>query len=85
MGDPHVEEQEVEEVLLQLSAPEQSRTTGMRNPSWKISVIPPAMLPGAIPPMSAWWAMLQMKPTRVPSLKTGRARFTSGRWVPPAT
>ena len=33
----------------------------MRSPSWKISDMPPAMLPGAMPPMSAWCAMLQTK------------------------
>ena len=35
----------------------------MRSPSWKISDMPPAMLPGAMPPMSAWCAMLQTNAT----------------------
>ena len=57
----------------------------MRSPSWKISDMPPAMLPGAMPPMSAWCAMLQTKAMSSPSANTGIARLTSGRCVPPAT
>ena len=57
----------------------------MRRPSWKISDMPPAMLPGAMPPMSAWCAMLQTNAMSSPSANTGIARLTSGRCVPPAT
>src|SRR5579863_3714104 len=47
--------------------------------------MPPAMLPGAMPPMSAWCAMLHTNAITRPSTKTGIAMLTSGRCVPPAT
>ena len=47
--------------------------------------MPPAIEPGTMPPMSAWWAMLQTKQRISPSTNTGAAKFMSGRCVPPAT
>ena len=56
---------------------------GNRMPSWKISVMPPATPPGAIPPMSTWWAMFPTSPISVPSSNTGAKTCMSMTCWPP--
>ena len=61
---------------------------GMRNPSWKISVLSQALPPATRPPMSVWWPMAAAKASKRHKKLTDWARqvlLQVGRWLPGRT
>ena len=65
------------------SPPRTSRIGGITSPSWSSSRAT-GIEPGAIPPMSAWWARVATKPIGCDwPANTGATVVMSGRCVPP--
>ncbi len=59
------------------------RLGGITTPSSSSVRESAGMLPGSLPPTSAWWARLAAKPTSSPAANTGETSVMSGRCVPP--